>query len=53
MDKDWLKVNEYTPSGPEALQVSVNTTEDEKGRLHPVLDANWKLKEDGESVRQL
>ncbi|XP_037316926.2 interleukin 17 receptor A1a isoform X2 [Pungitius pungitius] len=47
MDKDWLRVNVYTPSGPEDLNVSINTRQDEMGHLHPVLVANWKIKDDG------
>ncbi|XP_059182262.1 interleukin 17 receptor A1a [Centropristis striata] len=47
MDSKWLDVHEYTPSGPEGLQVSVDTRQDETGHLHPVLVANWKIKDDG------
>ncbi|KAM4570371.1 interleukin 17 receptor A1a [Odontesthes bonariensis] len=52
MDPGWLKVNDYTPSGPEELQVSVDTRWDDRGQLQPVLHANWKLKDDG-SIRDL
>lgn len=52
MDKNWLKVNDYTPSSPEDLKVSVEIRQDEAGRLQPVLDARWKLKDDG-SIRFL
>ncbi|XP_056223761.1 interleukin 17 receptor A1a isoform X1 [Seriola aureovittata] len=47
MDRGWLNVYKYTPSGPEDLQVTVDTRRDERGRLQPVLNANWKLKDDG------
>ena len=49
MDSDWLVVNSYTPSSPEALQVSVVTKQDEMGHLQPVLRANWTIKDDGGS----
>nr|XP_046235252.1 interleukin 17 receptor A1a [Scatophagus argus] len=52
MDSGWLYANEYTPSSPEELQVSVDTRQDETGHLQPVLVANWKLKDDG-SIRYL
>uniref|UniRef100_A0A3Q3J1W6 SEFIR domain-containing protein n=1 Tax=Monopterus albus TaxID=43700 RepID=A0A3Q3J1W6_MONAL len=52
MDRTWLNVNEYTPSSPEELQVSVDTRRDETGNLQPVLNATWKLKDDG-SIRDL
>ncbi|XP_072233259.1 interleukin 17 receptor A1a isoform X2 [Leuresthes tenuis] len=52
MDPGWLKVNDYTPSGPEELQVSVDTRRDDRGQLQPVLHANWKIKDDG-SIRYL
>lgn len=44
-----MDVNDYTPSSPEDLKVSFDTRQDEKGHLHPVVVANWKLKDDGES----
>lgn len=47
MDTGWLDAKEYTPSGPESLQVVVDTRQDEAGRLHPVLLANWTIKDDG------
>ncbi|XP_034019440.1 interleukin 17 receptor A1a isoform X2 [Thalassophryne amazonica] len=47
MDKGWLLVSNYTPSGPEDLNVMVDTRRDEAGRLHPVLAAHWKIKDDG------
>ncbi|XP_074481701.1 interleukin 17 receptor A1a isoform X1 [Sebastes fasciatus] len=47
MDSNWLDVNEYTPSSPEGLQVSVDTRRDETGHLHPVLVANWRIKDEG------
>lgn len=50
LDVKWRDRNEYTPSGPEALLVSVDTMRDETGNLHPVLVANWKIKDEGESV---
>lgn len=50
MDSRWLVVHTYTPSSPEDLQVSVGTRQDKKGHLQPVLLANWKIKDDGESV---
>lgn len=46
-DSKWLDVNDYTPSSPEDLKVSFDTRQDEKGHLHPVVVANWKLKDDG------
>uniref|UniRef100_A0A3B4ZSW2 Interleukin 17 receptor A n=1 Tax=Stegastes partitus TaxID=144197 RepID=A0A3B4ZSW2_9TELE len=52
MDRGWLLAHEYTPSGPEQLEVSVDTRQDEEGRLQPVLCAKWKIKVDG-SVRDL
>lgn len=48
LDKRWLKVHDYTPSNPEDLQVSVDVRPDEAGLLQPVLEASWKLKDDGE-----
>lgn len=50
MDSRWLVVHKYTPSSPEELRVSVGTRQDKKGHLQPVLLANWKIKDDGESV---
>lgn len=50
MDSTWLKVNKYTPSSPEELQVSVDTRYDEKDQLQPVVNVRWKIKDDGESV---
>ncbi|XP_034382315.1 interleukin 17 receptor A1a isoform X1 [Cyclopterus lumpus] len=47
MDSKWLDGNPYTPSSPEGLQVSVDTRQDETGHLHPVLVANWSIKDDG------
>ncbi|CAB1448288.1 unnamed protein product [Pleuronectes platessa] len=47
MDKSWLELNKYTPSSPEELQASVKTRRDKAGHLHPVLDANWTLRDDG------
>ncbi|XP_062238457.1 interleukin 17 receptor A1a isoform X1 [Platichthys flesus] len=47
MDKSWLQLNKYTPSSPEELQASVDTRRDEAGHLQPVLDANWKIRDDG------
>lgn len=49
LDKRWLRVHDYTPSNPEELQVSVHVRPDEAGLLQPVLEASWKLKDDGES----
>lgn len=50
MDSKWLDVNVYTPSSPEELQVSVDIRQDGTGHLQPVLVANWKIRDDGESV---
>uniref|UniRef100_A0AAQ4QI37 SEFIR domain-containing protein n=1 Tax=Gasterosteus aculeatus aculeatus TaxID=481459 RepID=A0AAQ4QI37_GASAC len=47
MDEGWLSVYNYTPSGPEGLQVSIETRQDETGHLHPVLVANWNIRDDG------
>ncbi|XP_077355375.1 interleukin 17 receptor A1a [Festucalex cinctus] len=47
IDSEWLKVWEYTPSGPQGLRVSVTTVQDEAGHLQPVLVANWTIKDDG------
>ncbi|CAG5927146.1 unnamed protein product [Menidia menidia] len=47
-----LKVNDYTPSRPENLQVSFHTRRDDRGQLHPVLLANWTIQDDG-SIRFL
>uniref|UniRef100_UPI0037E888F7 interleukin 17 receptor A1a n=1 Tax=Semicossyphus pulcher TaxID=241346 RepID=UPI0037E888F7 len=52
MDRSWLVKNQYTPSGPEQLQVSVETRRDETGRLQPLLLAAWKIRDDG-SIRYL
>ncbi|KAJ4924541.1 hypothetical protein JOQ06_003496 [Pogonophryne albipinna] len=52
LDKGWLKVYKYTPSHPEDLQVSVDIRGDESGHLQPVLEASWKLKDDG-GIRDL
>ncbi|KAF3859444.1 hypothetical protein F7725_021843 [Dissostichus mawsoni] len=52
LDKGWLKVYKYTPSHPEDLQVSVDTRGDESGHLQPVLEASWKLRDDG-GIRDL
>ncbi|KAK2848597.1 hypothetical protein Q5P01_008431 [Channa striata] len=52
MDRGWLKSYQFTPSGPEALQVSVDLRQDEMGQLQPVLLANWTLKDEG-SIAQL
>ncbi|KAM8909363.1 interleukin-17 receptor A-like isoform 2-T2 [Spinachia spinachia] len=52
MDKDWPRINDYTPSSPEGLQVSIDTRQDEMGHLHPVLVVNWNIRDDG-SVRYL
>nr|XP_061809334.1 interleukin-17 receptor A-like [Nerophis lumbriciformis] len=46
-DGDWLKIRKYTPSGPQDLRVSVMTVPDEVGSLHPVLFANWTIRDDG------
>lgn len=48
VDINWLDRNKYTPSGPDELQVSVDTRADEAGCLQPVLVAKWKLRDDGE-----
>uniref|UniRef100_UPI003AAAA5E8 interleukin 17 receptor A1a n=1 Tax=Centroberyx gerrardi TaxID=166262 RepID=UPI003AAAA5E8 len=47
MDSGWLVQNNYTPSGPEDLEVTVDTRRDERGDLLPVLVAHWKIKDDG------
>ncbi|XP_018552744.1 interleukin 17 receptor A1a [Lates calcarifer] len=52
MDRGWLVVNEYTPSRPEELQVSVDMRQDERGHLQPVLVSNWTIQDDG-SIRYL
>ncbi|XP_061617844.1 interleukin 17 receptor A1a [Phyllopteryx taeniolatus] len=52
VDSGWLKVREYTPSGPLGLTVSVTTVQDEAGHLQPVLVANWTIRDDG-SIRYL
>ncbi|XP_040004390.1 interleukin 17 receptor A1a [Xiphias gladius] len=52
MDSGLLAVHAYTPSSPEGLQVAVDTRQDERGHLQPVLIANWTIKDDG-SVRYL
>nr|XP_057923763.1 interleukin 17 receptor A1a [Doryrhamphus excisus] len=52
LDKEWLKVKDYTPSSPEGLKVSVATVADEAGQLQPVLAVNWTIKDDG-SIRYL
>lgn len=50
MDRGCLDSHKYTPSGPEELQVSVDTRWDEIGHLNAVLVASWKIKDEGESV---
>lgn len=50
MDPGWLISHQYTPSGPDDLQVAIETRIDKTGKLQPVLQANWTLKDDGESV---
>lgn len=50
MDSTWLKVHSYTPSSPEELRVSVDTRNDEKDQLQPVVNVSWKIKDDGESI---
>lgn len=52
MDSGILKAHPYTPAGPESLQVSVDSREDETGRLQPVLKAQWVIKDEG-SIRYL
>ncbi|XP_077565426.1 interleukin 17 receptor A1a [Stigmatopora nigra] len=52
LDKSWLKVRNYTPSGPRDLALSVSAVPDPAGRLHPLLFANWTLRDDG-SIRYL
>ncbi|XP_022071503.1 interleukin 17 receptor A1a [Acanthochromis polyacanthus] len=47
LDRGWLKSHKYTPSAPEELQVSVDTRQDEAGHLQPVLNATWKLRDEG------
>ncbi|XP_051912108.1 interleukin 17 receptor A1a isoform X2 [Hippocampus zosterae] len=47
IDSTWLKVREYTPSGPKGLTVSVTRVQDELGHLQPVLVANWTIRDDG------
>lgn len=53
MDEGWLSVYNYTPSGPEGLQVSIETRQDETGHLHPVLVANWNIRDDGKLIGHL
>lgn len=50
MDPEWLKVNNYTPSAPEEPDVQVITMTDDEGRRQAVLQAQWEIKDDGESV---
>ncbi len=50
LDSGWLLSHDYTPSGPEELQASVGIRQDAAGHLQPVLEATWKIKDDGESV---
>ncbi|XP_028255248.1 interleukin 17 receptor A1a [Parambassis ranga] len=47
MDRNWVRRNDYTPSGPEKLQTSVTIRQDKAGNLHPVLDAHWRIRDDG------
>ncbi|XP_027899751.1 interleukin 17 receptor A1a [Xiphophorus couchianus] len=47
MDSGWLISHQYTPSGPDDLQVAIETRIDKTGKLQPVLQANWTLKDDG------
>lgn len=48
MDRSWLTSHNYTPSGPEELQVSVDIRRDYTGHLNAVLAASWKAKDEGE-----
>ncbi|XP_029016631.1 interleukin 17 receptor A1a isoform X1 [Betta splendens] len=47
MDRGWLVSHNYTPSGPENLQVSWDIKEDQTGQLFTVLVANWTIKDEG------
>ncbi|TNM91758.1 hypothetical protein fugu_020138 [Takifugu bimaculatus] len=42
-----LRPHQYTPSGPEELQVTVDFRRDRRRQLQPVLHISWKLKDDG------
>lgn len=50
MDSGWLISHKYTPSDPDDLQVAIETRIDKTGNLQPVLQADWTLKDDGESA---
>ena len=47
IDPGWLIQRKYTPGAPEGLKVEVDTRHDKKGRLQPVLVAQWELKDEG------
>ncbi|XP_048864246.1 interleukin-17 receptor A-like [Brienomyrus brachyistius] len=46
LDKDWLKPNDFTPTGPDQLQVTIEVRE-EDGKQVPVLMVKWKARSDG------
>ncbi|KAM4615195.1 interleukin 17 receptor A1a isoform 2-T2 [Polymixia lowei] len=47
MDKDWLLKKKYTPSAPDDLKVEVDTRQNERGDIMPVIIARWKIRDDG------
>lgn len=46
LDKDWLKPNDFTPTGPDELRVMPEVRE-ENGTQVPVLMVTWKARSDG------
>uniref|UniRef100_A0A3B3TGA3 SEFIR domain-containing protein n=1 Tax=Paramormyrops kingsleyae TaxID=1676925 RepID=A0A3B3TGA3_9TELE len=46
LDKDWLKPNDFTPTGPDKLWVTIAVRE-ENGTQVPVLMVTWKARADG------
>lgn len=42
-----LKPSDFTPSGPDDLEVHIDVRTNIKGDLEPVIVAKWKAKDDG------
>lgn len=50
MYKGWLIPSDFTPSGPDDLQVYVDVRRNMKDDWEPVIVAKWKAKDDGGSL---
>ncbi|KAK7898729.1 hypothetical protein WMY93_019582 [Mugilogobius chulae] len=50
LDPGWAVSHSYTPSGPEKLDLRISTRLDSNGHLQPVINATWKLKDDGSII---